>query len=971
MNISRLLTRTKSKTKFIFDLCTPNTLFLCFCETFLTDEISDSELMIPDFTITRCDRRQRMGGGVCMYVKNSVNFTTCVSYSNSTCELLIVRLHDPSLIIVLIYRPPSCSTENFDDIINQVYQFTYSLATPLPNIIMLGDFNLPDVNWAAPNINCHNVDKLTDLADHLFINQQVEHPTRKSNILDLIFSPDEFIRSIHITETFISDHSILLAETNIPISLSNSTVFNPPESEFSKLDFNKADWANLRADISSLSFVDVYSSMNAIDVNVSKVIETIGHCCMLHVPLKSFKSSKVTHFHRERKILMRKRRKLMKKTIHDSKISETLISIDKKICASHQDEKLHDEQVAVAKIKDDPHFFFRYAKKSSICRSNIGPLLDPSTNCVTDDKFLMCKLLVDQFNSVFTIPDQSKIVIDPEVFFSVDEESAIESPHLSNIVFTDEIVLLAIKELSHNSAAGPDGIPASLLINCAAELAPILCDLFKHTFSEGFIPPSFKRAAIVPVFKAGDKAKPSNYRPISLTSTICKILERIIRKQVFTYLSDNKLFNETQHGFRGGRSCLSALLDVFDNIMNMLGKDPSVDMVYLDFAKAFDKVDHGILLHKLKDLGITGKLGVWFFHFLSNRSHFVRLPGGVSNDHPVISGVPQGTVLGPLLFLITISDINKDISSSKLISFADDTRIYSKIADVSDCDNLQYDLNMIYDWAITNNMFFNAQKFHYVSFNTDPTGNKCNVYVNPKMDIIPHSSNVQDLGITMSSDCTFNVHINSLSKRCKNLTGWILRTFISRDKLTMLTLFKALVLSRLDYGSQLWSPHKICQINQIEKIQRAFTKHITGMYDLPYTKRLKMLNLNSLHRRRERYCIIYLWKILEGLVPNFSDPIVCSFSDRRGRSCIVSHVNPGRQGTLAFNSFRWRSVRIFNRLPIHIRNISACSIDRFKSQLDRYLRTIPDLPSQPGYNNSLDGGDGIQRWTLRDGLAAE
>ena len=277
---------------------------------------------------------------------------------------------------------------------------------------------------------------------------------------------------------------------------------------------------------------------------------------------------------------------------------------------------------------------------------------------------------------------------------------------------------------------------------------------------------------------------------------------------------------------------------------------------------------------------------------------------------------------------------------------------------------------MIYDWAITNNMFFNAQKFHYVSFNTDPTGNKCNVYVNPKMDIIPHSSNVQDLGITMSSDCTFNVHINSLSKRCKNLTGWILRTFISRDKLTMLTLFKALVLSRLDYGSQLWSPHKICQINQIEKIQRAFTKHITGMYDLPYTKRLKMLNLNSLHRRRERYCIIYLWKILEGLVPNFSDPIVCSFSDRRGRSCIVSHVNPGRQGTLAFNSFRWRSVRIFNRLPIHIRNISACSIDRFKSQLDRYLRTIPDLPSQPGYN-SLDGGDGIQRWTLRDGLAAE
>ena len=121
----------------------------------------------------------------------------------------------------------------------------------------------------------------------------------------------------------------------------------------------------------------------------------------------------------------------MKKTIQDSKIRETLISIDQKIRASHQDEKLHDEQVAVTKIKDDPHFFFRYAKKSSICGSNIGPLLDPATNCVTDDKFLMCKLLVDQFNSVFTTPDQSKIVIDPELFFSVDENSVNESPHLT------------------------------------------------------------------------------------------------------------------------------------------------------------------------------------------------------------------------------------------------------------------------------------------------------------------------------------------------------------------------------------------------------------------------------------------------------------------------------------------------------------------------------------------------------------
>ena len=277
----------------------------------------------------------------------------------------------------------------------------------------------------------------------------------------------------------------------------------------------------------------------------------------------------------------------------------------------------------------------------------------------------------------------------------------------------------------------------------------------------------FKRAAIVPIFKSGDNTQSSNYQPISLTSVVCKIFERVIRKQVFSYLSDHNFLNETQHGSRGGRSCLSALLDVYDDIMHMISGGDIVDMVYLDFSKAFDKVDHGILLHKLKALGITGKLGVWFYNFLTSRTHCVRLPGAVSQDHPVLSGVPQGTVLGPLLFLITIADINKDISNSKLISFADDMRVYGKISDTSDCDSLECDLNVIYKWAIDNNMLFNARKFHYLCFNPPISSNKYNVYINPKYDIIPHSENVLDLGITMSSNCSFAAHIDQLSKNTK------------------------------------------------------------------------------------------------------------------------------------------------------------------------------------------------------------
>ena len=193
----------------------------------------------------------------------------------------------------------------------------------------------------------------------------------------------------------------------------------------------------------------------------------------------------------------------------------------------------------------------------------------------------------------------------------------------------------------------------------------------------------------------------------------------------------------------------------------------------------------------------------------------------------------------------------------------------------------------------------------------------------------------------MSSDCSFEFHIANLNKRTTQLTGWILRTFTSRDKLTMLTLFKALVMSRLDYGSQLWS----------------FTRYISGMQGLSYPERLSVLMLYSLQRRRERYIIIYVWKILECQVPNFSPPIRSRTSDRTGRACITSHVGVGRLGTLAYNSFRWRAIRIFNQLPLFLHNTTVCSVYSFKKKLDLYLSIVPDIPCTPGFNNSLDHGD--------------
>ena len=200
-----------------------------------------------------------------------------------------------------------------------------------------------------------------------------------------------------------------------------------------------------------------------------------------------------------------------------------------------------------------------------------------------------------------------------------------------------------------------------------------------------------------PIYKGDDRSIPANYRPVSLTSVIMNVFEKIVRKAIVSHLDVNDLMNKTQHGFRKGRFCISALLGVYDEIMHSL-MEPGVqcvDMVHLDFSKAFDRVDHHILLHKLKSYRITKQLGIWILQFLIGRSQYVQIPGGNSKSNVIASGVPQGRVLDPVIFLAIIADINQDITYSSVSSFADNIRLYKSVKCPTDCDNLQKDLNVV------------------------------------------------------------------------------------------------------------------------------------------------------------------------------------------------------------------------------------------------------------------------------------
>ena len=382
----------------------------------------------------------------------------------------------------------------------------------------------------------------------------------------------------------------------------------------------------------------------------------------------------------------------------------------------------------------------------------------------------------------------------------------------------------------------------------------------------------------------------------------------------------------------------------------------NVDVIYLDFAKAFDKVDHGILLHKLRDMGIKGKIGVWIHSFLTNRYQLVAANRSKSSKSSVVSGVPQGSVLGPLLFVILIGDIDSEAMSSYVSSFADDTRAAAGILNIENHTQLQNDLNTIYKWAEQNNMQFNDSKFEKITYgNNEELKDLC--YIAADGSPIQTSRDVKDLGITMSDDASFKTHITKISSKASQLTNWVLRTFITREKTVMMMLWKTLIMSRLEMCSPLWNPMSVGDILSLENVQRSFTRHVQGMNNLDYWERLSSLRLYSLHRRRERYDILYVWKILEGLVPNVSAvskrrvSLFVNTDGRRGRLCKVPAPDKTAAAsikTLVTNSFTIRATKLFNVLPNHIRGISNCKIETFKSALDKYLATLPDKPALQG-----------------------
>ena len=519
---------------------------------------------------------------------------------------------------------------------------------------------------------------------------------------------------------------------------------------------------------------------------------------------------------------------------------------------------------------------------------------------------------------------------------------------LVDILFTLEDIISATNELSATSASGPDGFAALLLKKCASSLSDPLYQIYRKCMDCGVVPDSFKTSNITPIFKSGSKGAAVNYRPVALTSQLSKVVEKIVRSKMLNFLDKTGWLNNSQHGFRKGRSCVSQLIAHFETVIDHLGKGSIVDVIYLDFCKAFDKLDFNVLLSKVKQCGISGKLGRWLHSFITGRKQFVTVNGFASELSAVLSGVPQGSVLGPLLFLIMINDIDENVQNVFLSSFADDTRIGMAIRNSDDAKLLQEALDNVYSWARDNNMMLNSSKFELLHY--DNKKNEPHMYLSSTGEFIVPSNSVKDLGVIMSNDCSFTSHIDEVISKVNKLVSWALRNFHCRSKLFILTIWKSILLPHLDYCSQLWSPLKVADINRLELVQKCFLKKMNCYDNVSYWDMLKDLGLYSMQRRRERYRVIYLWSILECLVPNPKpDQIFGKFHVRHGRTCNVPLIRCNGYQRALCSTFSVQSAQLFNCLPKGIRDLSDCTKDKFKNCLDEFLHTVPDESQITGY----------------------
>ena len=812
-----------------------------------------------------------------------------------------------------------------------------------------GDFNYNKINWTPQPIPPE--DDRADTQESKFIEcirdtymyQHISQPTRhrngqRSTIDDLIFSSDTntVTKITHLSPLGKSDHEALTCKVQIkPLTIKNEKI---------SYCYDRGDYNQMRQMLNidwneTLNGLNVQESMDKVEFLYK---DAVDKC----VP----KRQQVTNQNLNKPIWMNKNSIRRCRRKHsawirylNTKDGEDYQEYVRERNAANKEvrkSRREYERNLAKECKTNSKGVWSYIKKQRKSGNSMPDLLRKDGSYTSNDQEA-AEALNEQYFDTFTKEDTTNI---PDI-----DMKPLQSDKLRNFSIDRDRVLKAIRNLKVNKSPGIDGIHPKALKELDEVISYPITMIYKKSLEESELPRQWKDAEITPIYKKEQRNLPKNYRPVSLTSIICKIMEKLVVEDMINHIRSNQLNSKAQHGFTPNKSTTTNLLETLNVITESQMHGIPVDILFLDYQKAFGTVPHQRLLKQVESFGIVGNALKWITSFLTNRRQRVRVNSSTSSWKPVISGIPQGSILGPILFTLYVNDIPA-LLKSIIAMYADDTKIFAAL--LSECPNnsLVSDLKVLEDWSRKFQMKFHPDKCHVMHIGSN---NPLHEYTMTKDDdtqhILEHVEKEKDLGILIDNKLKFTEHINLKINKANQILGCIKHTFKHMNKEIFQLLYKSMVRPHLEYGSVIWNPHFKKDQDAIERVQRRATRLVPEVRHLSYNDRLRALNLPTLKFRRDRADLIETYNIMSGkhiintdcrchLCPNKKMFQKSLATNTRGHSMkLQAQKDTG-------NRFHFLAARVVNHWNhLSEATVTQPTIQQFKTQLHKQWDNDNDI----------------------------
>lgn len=821
-------------------------------ESWLDSDVASSEVFPPDYVVYRKDRNSR-GGGVFLLTHISLN-SIPLNIDGLSCESVWCRvptINGKFLTVGSFYRPPSSNADPILSLSNALS------ALSSEHVVLGGDFNLPEIRWSdcSPTTgNSSSVYSLSlDLIKDFGLMQYVTEPTRvtndHANVLDLIFcNRPATVSDVNVVPG-ISDHLAVIANLNCPYEC------RPNTRARQVYMYSRGDYNSLNNDL--IEFLPEFER-TSVSCNVDSLWNLFKWKIRVltdkYVPCKVVSAKRRKDkpwINRGLRCLINKKNRLfsqMKKK-KAPELGEKLDALAAEVKRKLNEAKLTYLSSLDRKFQENPKEFWKFIKSNRKDDGGI-PAISLDDGFVYDDQ-----IKATAFNKYF------KSVFAPLVVAGDDPNPTNGIKEAMNAIdFNPNGIAKLLSTIKTEKAPGPDELSNYVVKACSGVIATYLTVIFTKSLENGVVPEDWKMANVVPIHKTGPKDRLENYRPISLTSQCCKVMEHVIYTNLIGHLTKNNFFTPYQHGFRSGFSCVTQLLEFYHEIALSYDDAKQVDCIFLDFRKAFDVVPHTFVMQKLASLNIDTNLYRWIANYLSDRKQSVLINGVKSSNIDVTSGVPQGSVLGPLLFLIFINDITHSITS-RIRLYADDCVVYREVNCRRDSTFLQEDISKIQNWCIKWNMSFNLGKCYHLRFTR-----KQNIYESTYfLDGQPLSvvREAKYLGIVFSDNLRWDRHVDFVAARASRMLCFLCRNFRKVPSKLKQTLYFTYVRPIIEYACELWDPYRLIHVNKLEKIQNRAARFVSNNYNFreSITNIKSFLGWKPLSLRRKNLRLKYLHKI--------------------------------------------------------------------------------------------------------------